>query len=96
MNRRKFLGTVALAPLGFAFKNPFSGLFKQLLCSHPEKHQLIHPIYDQKGLVSIRECLLCGRIKKYPWVSYRVKYTTTLTPSSTMKIRYIDEKTSVC
>ena len=70
MNRRKFLGTLALAPLGFAFKNPFSGLFKRWACSHPEENQLSHPIYNRNDLVAIHECLFCGRIRKYSKKDY--------------------------
>jgi hypothetical protein len=83
MNRRKFLGTLAIAPLGFAFKNPFSGLFKQWFCKH--EYTQPDPLYSV--------CVKC--YKRFPWVSYRVKYTTTLTPSSTFRLRKIDVQTTV-
>jgi hypothetical protein len=85
MNRRNFLSTAALAPVGVALKNPVYGLFKQLVCDHEFTATYNYPSSGphRPRFAGIQTCDLCDKKVKMNWVSYPIHYTVTL-PSGTL------------
>jgi len=91
LNRRKFLGTLALAPVApWVAKLPFIGKWFEPPCEH--EHWYYHTIYDENGAPKTWFCCHdCGlREKSLYTVHYKLNLKVVLPPGTSMRMRYID------
>jgi len=105
MNRRKFLGLLGSAPAIPAFsKLSWFQRWFEPKCKHVDGTGASTWIYsyytpssgpDRPPFAGIKICSRCFKQETFPWISYRVRFTTTMPPNSSMRIRYIDSDKAI-